>query len=77
VEITGRREAMDFYSNDFIARVECQRRLADLHRDKSRPLAPRPDKAREGKSWTSDFVAWIVARARVGDTFMARTPMNP
>lgn len=68
---------MDFYSNDFYAQAESQRRQADLHRDAGRSFATVPAKHRDSKQWTREFAAWIVSRARIGDTFMAGTPMNP
>ena len=68
---------MDFYSNDLMAQVESERRLADLHRDARRPLAPEPATARQTRGWTREFAAWVAARAKIGDGFMAQTPMNP
>lgn len=68
---------MDFYSNDLMLRAESRRRQAELHRNASRALAPRPGRSREREQWTREFAAWIVRRAKIGGTFMARTPMNP
>ncbi len=68
---------MDFYSNEFMARAESRRRQADLHRDARRSPATAPSKASESRKWTAEFAAWVVNRARIGETFMSRTPMNP
>ncbi len=68
---------MDFYSNDFFVRAESQRRQADLYQDARRSVVPAPAKTRDSKQWTREFAAWVVARARIGETFMSRTPMNP
>ncbi|HET8943675.1 MAG TPA: hypothetical protein VFO59_02755 [Dehalococcoidia bacterium] len=68
---------MDFYYNDLMAQMESERRLADLHRDAKRPLAPAPVRPRQTRGWTREFAAWVAARAKIGDGFMARTPMNP
>ena len=73
---------MDFYSNEFCARAEieyrqAERRRAALHREAPPSSAASHAKARESKQWTREFAAWVVSRAKIGDTFMSRTPMNP
>ncbi len=73
---------MDFYSNEFSARAEiehrqAERRRAALHPDAALSSATSHAKARESRQWTREFAAWVVSRARIGDTFMSRTPMNP
>ncbi len=68
---------MDFYSNDFYVRAESRRRQADLHQDARRSSIAAPAKASDSKQWTREFAAWVVSRARIGETFMSRTPMNP
>ena len=37
----------------------------------------RTGKGPESKQWTREFAAWVARRARIGETFLARTPMNP
>ena len=68
---------MDFYGSDFYAQAESRRRTADLHQDARRSVVPAPAKDRDSKQWTREFAAWVVGRARIGETFMSRTPMNP
>lgn len=76
-ETKGRRKAMDFYSNDFVAQAESRRRQADLRGDARWSVVPAPAKTGDSRHWTSEFTAWVVGRARIGETFMSRTPMNP
>ena len=73
---------MDFYSNEFCARAEIEHRLAErrraaLHWDAAPSSATSRAKGRGSRQWTREFAAWVVTRARIGDTFTSRTPMNP
>ncbi|MEX1195707.1 MAG: hypothetical protein WD904_08890 [Dehalococcoidia bacterium] len=68
---------MDFYSNEYMARNEMQRRLTDLNRDAKQSIAARPANAEPTHSWSREFTAWVAQRADIGARFMARTPANP
>ena len=68
---------MDFYSNETVARAEMQHRIADLRRDARRSVAAAPARAGDNHDWPREFAAWVASRARIGATFMARTPTNP
>lgn len=68
---------MDFYSNETIARAEMQHRIAGLQRDATRSVATEAVGGSDNHSWALEFAAWAASRARIGATFMARTPTNP
>lgn len=68
---------MDFYGNDLVSKAEGQYRVAELQRDARRSVAPAASSASDGNQWSKEFADWVVSRARIGATFMARHPASP
>lgn len=72
-----KESAMDFYGNDDVLRAESKYRVAELQRDARRSVAPSEGAASRSEGWSREFAEWVVSRARVGATFMARHPSSP
>ena len=71
---------MDFYGNHSTVDCQVKQRMLELHAQTQLDAAARKAKPANdgaGNDWSEEFMAWVTDKARLGATFMSRTPSNP